>query len=489
MIDKTLQALQTAPATAQAKPLPISVSDVLTGLSPQRTVELETLHGNGDLIKVLDILGIGGPFQVLSPWELEDEQGRHLINAGGYAALPFGEMYPPLVGFVKQYLEMNNSMSLPQQSASAWRAALETNLIALLASEASSHADSQVFFSNSGAEAVEAAVKFARAARPGARYLLNFTSAYHGKTLGALSLTPNHEYQNVFRPMLPGVKTLPYGDAEAVQRAVRELGPSNIAAIILEPIQGEAGVIAPPREFLPAVQALAEKHDLLTIADEIQSGLGRTGHWFASLAGGLEPDIITLAKPLGGGLVPVGATIARKQIVKQALGGLESKRHSNTFGGGSLAMAVGLKSLELLHEENLVERARLNGERGLLRLQEIQARYPGYVKEVRAAGMLFALQLRHVVKPKLLPGGAELVRQFGSALAMRAMHLHGVHVCFTLNASQVIRLTPALNLPDALFAEMFDRVERAARSHRNAWQMIPQTPLPRLLRLARLALS
>ncbi|CAN5891912.1 aminotransferase class III-fold pyridoxal phosphate-dependent enzyme [soil metagenome] len=486
---KTLNALQAASTTTRAESLPVSVADVLAGLPPQRTVQLETLYGNGDLIKVLDILGIGGPFTTLSPWELQDERGRHLINAGGYAALPFGEMYPPLVDFVKQYLATNTAMSLPQQSASAWRAALETNLVALLAREAPSHADSQVFFSNSGAEAVEAAIKFARAARPGARYLVNFTKAYHGKTLGALSLTPNEEYQNVFRPMVPGVKTLPYGDAGALQRAVRELGPKTIAAIILEPIQGEAGVITPPRDFLPTVQALAEKNDLLVIADEIQSGLGRTGHWFASLAGGLEPDIVTLAKPLGGGMVPVGATIARKQIVKHALGGLESRRHSNTFGGGSLAMAVGLKSLELIVEENLVERARANGERGLARLTEIQARYPGFIEEVRGAGMLFALQLRPVVGPRLLPGQAELVKQLGSALAMRALHLHGVHVCFTLNASQTVRLTPALNLPDGLFEEMFDRVERTAQSHRHTWQLLPKTPLPRLLRLARLALG
>ncbi len=485
MIPKTLQTLQ---ATAQAT-LPVSVNDVLGGLSPGRTVDLETAHGNGDLIKVLDILGIGGPFTVTSPWELQDERGRHLVNAGGYAALPFGEMYPPLVSFVKQYLETNAAMSLPQQSASAWRAALEANLVALLAREAPSHADSQVFFSNSGAEAVEAAVKFARAARPGARYLLNFTKAYHGKTLGALSLTPNEEYQNVFRPMLPGVKTLPYGDAGAFQRAVRELGPKTIAAVVLEPVQGEAGVITPPPDFLPTVQTLAEQHNLLVIADEIQSGLGRTGSWFASTAGGLVPDIVTLAKPLGGGLVPVGATIARKQIVKQALGGLESKRHSNTFGGGSLAMAVGLKSLEIIHEEGLVERARVNGERGLARLREIQARHPGFVEEVRASGMLFALQLRPVVASRFTPGQTELVKQLGSALAMRALHLRGVHVCFTLNASQTVRLTPALNLPDDLFEEMFNRVERTAQSHPHTWQLLSQTPLPRLLRLARLALG
>lgn len=469
--------------------LPISVADLLAGLEPQRTVDLEVAYGNGDLIQLIDILGIGGPFTVKTPWELEDQKGRHLINAGGYAALPFGEMYPPLTDFIRTYLEKNRSMSLPQQSASDWRAALETNLISLLATDAPSHADSQVFFSNSGAEAVEAAIKFAKAARPKAKYLINFSRAYHGKTTGALSLTPNEEYQAPFRPLMPGVKTLPYGDAQAVKRALLNLGPDNVVAIIVEPIQGEAGVITPPPEFLPAVQTLARDHGILTIADEIQSGLGRTGYWFASTAKGLEPDIITLAKPLGGGMVPIGATIARKWVVKCALGGLESKRHSNTFGGGSLAMAVGLKSLEIIAQEGLVDKAKRNGERGLERLQALQSRYPGYIKQVRASGMLFALQLRHVVKPALLPGQGELIKQFGTALAMRTMHLHGVHVCFTLNSSQVIRLTPALNLPDALFDELFKRVEKAAKSNQNAWQMVPKTPLPTLTKLARLALG
>lgn len=471
------------------KRLPIRADEVLSGLSGERTVALELAYGNTDLIKVLEILGIGGPFKVVSPWELEDEAGRHLISAGGYAALPFGEMYPPLVAFVRDYLERSRAVSLPQQSASAFRAALEANLVALLASQAPSHADSRVFFANSGAEAVEAALKFARAARPKGRYLINFSRGYHGKTMGALSITPNEEYQAPFRPLLPGVVTLPYGDAEALARALRKLGPSRVTAIVLEPIQGEGGVIVPPPEFLPALQELARRHEILVVADEIQSGLGRCGHWFASVALGLEPDILTLAKPLGGGLVPVGATVVRKELFRKMLAGLESKRHSNTFGGNSLAMAVGLKSLELLQDEGLVERSRLLGERGLAKLRELQARWPGYVREVRGAGMLFALQLRHVVKPGLLAGQAELANTFGSVLALRALHLGGVHACFTLNASQVVRLTPALTMPEPLFDEMFARIEATAAEHRAAWTMLPKTPLSVLARLAKVALA
>lgn len=467
----------------------IRSSHVLSGLSADTVNAQEIAHGNGDLIEVLRILGIGGPFKVESPWELRDETGRHLINAGGYAALPFGEKYPPLVSFIKQYLERSAAMGLPQQSASDWRAALESNLIMILSSYAPSHHDSQVFFSNSGAEAIEAAIKFARAARPKARTILNFTRGYHGKTLGALSLTPNPEYQDPFRPLVPGVTTLPYGDAEVLKRAVRELGPDTIVAIVVEPIQGEGGVITPPKDFLPTLHQLCQRHGIISIADEIQSGLGRSGHWFASVAMGLEPDIITLAKPLGGGMVPIGATISRKPIIKKTLGGLESKRHSSTFGGGSLAMAVGLRSLEIIIDEGLVERAALFGERGRTKLLALKERHPNYIKAVRVAGMLFAIQLRHVVKPWLIPGQRELIRQLGTGLAMRAMHLHGLHVCFTLNASQTFRLTPALTIPEELFDEMFVRLGSAAESYGSAFMMLPKTSLSRLIKLAKLALG
>lgn len=473
-----------------AKPnlLKITSADVLAGLGSKKTVSLESSFGNGDLIKLLDILGIGRLLTVKSPWLLEDDNGKEIINAGGYAALPFGEMYPPLVEFIKTYLEQNKNMGLPQQSASEWRAALETNLITILSNELPSHADSQVFFSNSGAEAIEAAIKFAKAARKKAKYIINFTKGYHGKTLGALSLTPNEEYQALFRPLMPGVKTLKYGDSYNFEKEIKRIGPKNIIAIVLEPIQGEGGVIIPPKDFLPSVNRIAKKHGIVIVADEIQSGLGRTGYWFASIAGGLEPDIITLAKPLGGGMIPIGATIARKKIVKKMLGGLESKRHSNTFGGGSLAMAVALKSLEIIVAEDLVAKSKHDGEKGLATLKEIQAKYPGYIKEVRGAGMLFAMQLRHIVKPSIAFGQTELLSQLGTALAMRAFHKNGVHVCFTLNAAQVVRLTPALNMPEDIFEELFQRVELTAKNNKSAWHMLPKTRVDVLAKLAKLAL-
>ena len=466
--------------------LPIRTSELFQPLSAGAVRRLETSYGNGDLIRVLDALGIVGPFEVLSPWELRAPDGRHLLNAGGYAALPFGELYPPLVAFVHQYLRETRGMSLPQQSASAWRGALETNLVALLARHAPSHRDSQVFFSNSGAEAIETALKLVRANRPDATKIVNFTRGYHGKTLGALSLTPNDEYQGPFKPLWGEVLTLPYGDAEALKQMLTRQ-KNAVAAVFVEPVQGEGGVITPPPEFLPLIGELAQKHGFLVVADEIQTGLGRCGYDFASLGLGLEPDIITLAKPLGGGFVPIGATIARPLLMRRLLGGLSSKRHSNTFGGGSLAMAVGLKSLELLEDERLTERSRRLGRRGLARLETLATAYPDFFSAVRGAGMLFALELRAVLPP-LTPFGldAELSAQLGSALALRTLHFAGIHACYTLNASRTVRLTPALNMPEPLLDELFRRLELAAKKPQKT--QLVRTPPEVLVKLARLAL-
>jgi len=459
---------------------------MLAGSYEFRPVTIETQHGNGDLITLLDILGIGGPFTVVSPWELNDPSGRHLIHAGGYAAVPFGEAYPPLLDFVRSFLSDNTQLVFPQQSASEWRAALESNLIALLSSVAPSHADSHVFLTNSGAEAVEAAIKMARAHRQDASLFINFAHAYHGKTLGALALTPSEEYQAPFRPLSPEVLTLPYGDDAALTRALTEYG-ARVVAIVVEPVQGEGGVITPPDGYLARVGELARQHGVLVIADEIQTGLGRTGTWFASVAAGLDPDIVTLAKPLGGGLVPIGAVIARKPVFRSLLPGLASKRHSNTFGGGSLAAAVGLKSLEILVEERLDLRAARLGEQGIARLKAVASRFPNLIEEVRGAGMLFALTLRPMIGFKVPGVSAEDVQTFAAALGLRALHEGGVHGCYSTNANRVVRLTPPLNMPDALFGQLFDRVEEVAAANPRSLSLLQRFPVPRLLRLARVA--
>lgn len=479
--------LAEAHATRTTFEPPVSTRELLGELAPRRVLRLEERYGNGDLLRVLDALGIAGPLRRLSPWELEDPSGRHLVHAGGYAALPFGEGNPELIAFVGQVLGSLRTQSFPQQAASPWRAALEANLVELLASHAPSHRDSRALFSNSGAEAMELALKLVKAARPKARWILTFEGAYHGKTLGALSVTPNEEFQARFRPLLPGVKALPYGDAEALEREILALGANDVVAVVLEPVQGEAGVRAPTAGFLARVEALRRRHGIPVVADEIQTGLGRSGHWFASVAAGLDPDVIALGKQLSGGLVPVAATLARRRLVDGMLNGFSARRHSSTYAGNTLSMAVALKSLEMMAERDLVGRsARLGGET-LQRLRSIQERHGGYVREVRGSGMLLALRLRHVVRPGLVPGGREMMRLFATGLGVRALHLGGVHACFSLGANSLIRLTPPLDVPEGILEQLLDRVEAVAARHGRAWTMLPKLPPTRLLRLARLA--
>ncbi|MDZ7707003.1 MAG: aminotransferase class III-fold pyridoxal phosphate-dependent enzyme [Trueperaceae bacterium] len=278
--------------------------------------------------------------------------------------------------------------------------------------------------------------------------VLAFGSGYHGKTLGALSITSSEEYQRPFRPLLPGVRVLPFGDADALEREILVLGPEQVAAIVLEPVQGEGGVVVPPERFLMEVERIRVRHGIPVIADEIQTGLGRTGHWFASVAGGLDPDIVTLAKPLSGGLVAVAATIARSEMVHAMLPGFSSRRHSSTFAGNGLAMAVALHALEALVEGGFDQRSRRDGEAGLARLSALAQAYPGLIAEVRGAGMLFAIRLRHALRPALLGGRPELARLLSSGLALRTLHLGGIHACISLAANGVVRLTPALDMPD-----------------------------------------
>ena len=468
----------------------IRADEVLHEKWDSRALQLELEHGNGGLLGLVSRVGSAGPFRTLSPWELEDPQSHRTLNASGYSALPFGDNYPPLLEFVRSYLEKNRQIGLPQQSVTPWRAALETNLIRLLAQFAPSHADSRVFFSNSGTEAVEGAIKFAKAARPRAKHLIHFSKAYHGKTLLSLSLTPNPSLQRGFEPWLIPTVTLPFGDLEQVKSTLKKLGPDNVVCVLLEPIQGEAGVVIPPPGFLRGVGELCQKYGIPSIADEIQSGLGRTGHWFESLAQGWEPDIICLAKPLGGGLTAVGATLMRDAIFKKLLGKTNDvKRHSNTFGGNSLAMAIGLKSLEILREQNLPERSERLGKLGLERLLKMKERHPELLAEVRGAGMLMAMVFRPVIGTKWLPIGGQIVGELTGLLAQRAFYQGGVQLNFTLNVAKALRVTPAMNMPEELFEELLLKLEHTIERTRTAGRLLTGTSRAELLSLAEYVLK
>ncbi|SCK54476.1 acetylornithine transaminase [Streptomyces sp. WMMB 322] len=243
----------------------------------------------------------------------------------------------------------------------------------------------RVFFCNSGAEAVEAAFKAGR--RTGRTHMVATEGGFHGRTMGALALTGQPSKQAPFEPLPGDVTHVPYGDAEALRAAVT----TETALVIVEPVQGENGVVVPPEGYLAAVRDITRATGTLLVIDEIQTGIGRTGHWFACQSQGVEPDIITLAKGLGGGL-PLGATM----FFGEAAGLLTPGQHGSTFGGNPVACAAALAVLRTIEEEALTERAARLGER--LRDGIWSIGHP-LVEQVRGAGLLLGIVLTEPVAP------------------------------------------------------------------------------------------
>lgn len=240
------------------------------------------------------------------------------------------------------------------------------------------------FFCNSGAEANEAAIKLARLHQGPGRYkIIVFEGGFHGRTMGSLSATAQPKYHEGLHPLLPGFSYCPYGDLEAVRQRI----DGETAAIMIEPIQGEGGVVLPPDGFLQGLRALADEHQLLLIFDEVQSGCGRTGEWFAYQKFGVVPDIMTLAKSLCGGL-PGGAMLARKEIAPSLRAGM----HASTFGGNPIAAVAGLAAIEMIETQGLLERAKAVGNLFLERLRDLAQRC-SIVREVRGVGLMIGVEL------------------------------------------------------------------------------------------------
>lgn len=259
----------------------------------------------------------------------------------------------------------------------------------------------RVFFTNSGTEAIEAALKLARAyarlrgangRRPRYR-VLALENSFHGRTFGALAVTGQAKYRQPFAPLMPGVRFVRFNDCSDLRRKF----DGSVCAVLLEPIQGEGGIRLLTREFLSLARKLTERSNTVLIADEIQSGLGRTGRWFAFQHYGVQPDIVTVAKPLAAGL-PLGAILARERLARAFSPGL----HGTTFGGGPLACAVAAAFLETVENEQLLERVREVGSYFKSRLEKLQQKH-AVIREVRGLGLMLGVELTHP--------GKTLVRQ------------------------------------------------------------------------------
>ena len=251
----------------------------------------------------------------------------------------------------------------------------------------------KIFFANSGAESVEAALKFARK-YSGRHGVIAMNGGYHGKTFGALSVTYSEKYRKSFMPLLDGVKFVPYNDPSMLEEVIDD----TIGSVIVEPIQGETGIIVPPDDLLPKIREICNRRNLVLIFDEIQSGLGRTGKMWAGQNWNTTPDIMCLAKGIAGG-VPMGLVLAKQEIIDT----MKVGEHSSTFGGSPIACAAGTATIEALIDDKLVDNAAKIGtqfKEGLSRLQEKHK----VVRQVRGIGMMLGVELRFDVKDILLDG-------------------------------------------------------------------------------------
>jgi len=362
-------------------------------------------------------------------WLVTAAGERYLDFTSGVAVNALGHAHPYLVS------------ALEQQAKKVWHV---SNLYRIPDGErladrlcAATFADF-VFFQNSGAEAIECAIKMARkyqsaSGRPERFRIVTFEGAFHGRTLAALAATGNKKYLDGFGPPVDGFDQIPFGDLEAVKKAI---GP-NTGAILVEPIQGEGGVRVPPPAFLRGLRTLCDQHGLLLIFDEIQTGFARTGDLFVYQRVGVTPDIMTIAKALGGGF-PVGACLATAEAGK----GMTAGTHGSTFGGNPLAMAVGNAVLDLMLEPGFVAHVREVSLKLKQRLAEIKDRYSAVVAEVRGEGLLVGL--------RMVPPSSKMVDE-----------LRNEKMITVAAGDNVVRLLPPLIISEAEMADAVARIDRA----------------------------
>lgn len=408
---------------------------------------------NPHLGKLLTQIGLNKRFLRGTGLHLYDEEEQEYLDCiAAYGALPFG-YNPAAIWQAIHAVESAQEPSFIQPSLLEAAGELAARLIAI-APAGLKH----VTFSNSGTEAVEAAFKLCRA-RTGKLTILSTTNSFHGKTLGALSATGNEGYQKVFGAPVGGFRHIPYGDIAALERYLEE-SAQDTAAFIVEPIQGEGGIVEPPVGYLRQVQELCTEHGVLTIFDEIQSGLGRTGTMFACEREGVTPDVLVLAKALGGGLLPIGATLCKEDVYTEDFG----LKHSSTFAGNTLGCRVGLAVLDLLtrDEGHFLREVDRKGKRLKDGLVKVTKDYPHIVKKIRGQGLMLGIEFVSSKDsyPHSLLGVMAEQELLTPMVASYLLNVEKVRVAPTLNGASVIRIEPALVISDAQIDQVVDAVER-----------------------------
>ena len=428
---------------------------------PHPVTQAYARHVNPSFVQLLGVLGYGRVFQrAQDVWVWDSEGRRYLDCLGAFGSVNLGHNHPRLIARLHELLDaqaFHFCLAGPAAGAAALAEGLARRLSPPL--EIS-------LFASSGAEAVEAGLKLARAAT-GRRDFVACEGAFHGTTLGTLSLMGSARVREPFEPLLAGCHRVPFGDLDALARALRQHRP---AAFVVEPLQGEGGVNLPPPGYLREAQALCTAHGTLLVLDEIQTGLGRTGTLFAHQAEGMVPDVLCLAKALSGGIVPVSVAVTSRAWFDKAYGRTDRfDLHSSTFQGNAMSCAAGLKVLEILEEDGLVARS---AERGAQLLQGLTRRLHGHplVQAVRGRGLMVGIEFGPTGSgwlDKLAPGlvgkVAELV--FGQWVAVKMLEA-GVLCQPCASRWNVLRLAPPLSIGAAEIEQVVDTVGEVLDAYR-----------------------
>ncbi len=403
--------------------------------------ELHERYINPTLVRVFRTIGFDKVYARAKGQYLWDKEGhRYLDMLSGFGVFGIGRNHPKVAQAIRDVLDMDLP-NMVQMDCAFLAGLLAEKLIQITPP----HLEA-VFFCNSGTEAVEASLKFARAAT-GREKFAYLDHGWHGLTMGSLSIMGNDEFREGFGDFLPGVM-IPYGDLDALDR---QLSKKDVAAFVVECIQGK-GVRVPQDDFLPKAQEICRKHGTLFVCDEVQTGYGRTGKLFAFEHWGLEPDIISTSKALSGGYVPVGAMITRRWIYQKVFHRMDRCWvHSSSFGRNNLGMAVGLATLHILEEENLIERSAAQGQKLMGAINALKAKHE-VLMEARGKGCMIGIEFQEPKSLKLKMAWKMVHAAhdglFAQMVVMPLLQKHRVLTQVSGNHGDIIRLLPAFCITD-----------------------------------------
>ena len=409
-------------------------------LDKKEAIQYYRDHINPAFARLLGLLNFDKQYVRASGTKVWDSEGNEYLDfLGGYGALNLGHNPPAVLAALARVQELPN---LLQASMGTMNAVAAYNLSQLTPGDLT-----HTFFCNSGAEAVEGAIKLARIASGKSKIIYCFAS-FHGKTMGSLSVTGRTKYQEPFQPLIPGNNMVPCGELDVLEKFFKD---QDIAAFIVEPIQGEGGILLPPEGYLQGVRELCDRYQVYLILDEIQTGFGRTGTMFACEESGVVPDIMCLAKALGGGVMPIGAYISNKEIWQKAYGSTDKALlHTSTFGGNTLATTAAIAAMNEMVTQDVCKMAREKGDYFIGKLTKLAAENE-MIKQVRGKGLLIGIEFNQPDSSIFdkISGGmlSKLSYQYtGSLVAGTLLNQHRIISAYTLNNPNVIRLEPPLTV-------------------------------------------